>query len=144
MMEFTSVPIIILICYVIGEVYKYLFKKKKKTYKFIPILLSISGGLLGILIYLTNKEMMMNASNIWVALGIGIVSGASSTGTNQIIKQRRMRRMFRKYEEEYNPKIDFKLIYSINPYLNINENYKEIRNYFHHKNKSRIKTSNNV
>ncbi len=35
--------------------------------------------------------------------------------------------MFRKYEEEYNPKIDFKLIYSINPYLNINENYKEIR-----------------
>ena len=95
MMEFTIVPIIILICYVIGEVYKYLFKKKKKTYKFIPILLSISGGLLGILIYLTNKEMMMNASNIWVALGIGIVSGASSTGTNQIIKQ-----LFNKEKED--------------------------------------------
>ena len=95
MMEFTSVPIIILICYVIGEVYKYLFKKKKKTYKFIPILLSISGGLLGILIYLTNKEMMMNASNIWVALGIGMVSGASSTGTNQIIKQ-----LFNKEKED--------------------------------------------
>jgi len=43
--------------------------------------------------------------------------------------------VFRKYELEYNPKIDFKLIYSINPYLNINENYKEIRNYFHHKTK---------
>lgn len=43
--------------------------------------------------------------------------------------------MFRKYEEEYNPKIDFKMLYSINPYLNINENYKEIRNYFHHKTK---------
>lgn len=43
--------------------------------------------------------------------------------------------MFRKFETEYNPKIDFKLIYSINPYLNINENYKEIRNYFHHKTK---------
>ncbi len=43
--------------------------------------------------------------------------------------------MFRKYELEYNPKIDFKLIYSINPYLNINENYKEIRNYFYHKTK---------
>lgn len=43
--------------------------------------------------------------------------------------------MFRKFEEEYNPKIDFKLIYSINPYLNINENYKEIRNYFHHNTK---------
>lgn len=31
--------------------------------------------------------MIMNASNIWIALGIGIVSGASSIGTNQIIKQ---------------------------------------------------------
>ncbi len=87
MMEFTSVPIIVLICYVIGELYKFLFKKKKETYKFIPILLSISGGILGIFIYLTNKEMIMNASNIWIALGIGIVSGSSSTGTNQIIKQ---------------------------------------------------------
>ncbi|MEI3527377.1 MAG: phage holin family protein [Bacilli bacterium] len=94
-MEFTSLPIIILICYVIGEIYKYLFKKKPETYKFIPILLSISGGILGILIYLTNQEMMMNASNIWIALGIGIVSGASSTGTNQIIKQ-----LFRKEKEE--------------------------------------------
>ena len=95
MMEFTSLPIIILICYVIGEIYKYLFKKKPETYKFIPILLSISGGILGILIYLTNQEMMMNASNIWIALGIGIVSGASSTGTNQIIKQ-----LYRKEKEE--------------------------------------------
>ena len=95
MMEFTSLPIIILICYVIGEIYKDLFKKKPETYKFIPILLSIRGGILGILIYLTNQEMMMNASNIWIALGIGIVSGASSTGTNQIIKQ-----LFRKEKEE--------------------------------------------
>lgn len=87
MIEFTSLPIIILICYVIGEVYKTLFRKKKETYKFIPIFLSITGGLLGIVIYLTNQEMMMNASNIWIALGIGMVSGASSTGTNQIVKQ---------------------------------------------------------
>lgn len=95
MMEFTSLPIIILICYVIGELYKFLFRKKKEIYKFIPVLLSISGGILGILIYLTNKEMILNASNIWIALGIGIVSGASSTGTNQIIKQ-----LFSKEKEE--------------------------------------------
>lgn len=94
-MEFTSVPIIVVCCYIIGEIYKYLFKNKKEAYKLIPILLTISGGILGILIYLTNKEMMMNASNIWIALGIGIVSGASSTGTNQIIKQ-----LFHKEKEE--------------------------------------------
>lgn len=86
-MEFTSVPIIVVCCYIIGEIYKFLFRKKQEAYKLIPILLTISGGILGILIYLTNKEMMMNASNIWIALGIGIVSGVSSTGTNQIIKQ---------------------------------------------------------
>lgn len=94
-MEFTSVPIIVVCCYIIGEIYKFLFRKKQEAYKLIPILLTISGGILGILIYLTNKEMMMNASNIWIALGIGIVSGASSTGTNQIIKQ-----LFHKEKEE--------------------------------------------
>ena len=86
-MEFTSVPIIVVCCYLMGEIYKVVFKKRPETYKLIPTLVSISGGVLGILIYLTNKEMIMNASNAWIALGIGIISGASSTGTNQIIKQ---------------------------------------------------------
>ena len=31
--------------------------------------------------------MMNNTKTIWEALEIGIISGASSTGTNQIIKQ---------------------------------------------------------
>lgn len=86
-MELTSIPIIVVCCYMLGEIYKVLFKNKQETYKLIPVLVSITGGLLGILIYLTNKEMILNASNIWIALEIGIISGASSTGTNQIIKQ---------------------------------------------------------
>lgn len=86
-MQFSSIPIIVLVCYVIGELYKFLFKKKQENYKFIPILLSIIGGLLGILIYFTNKEMLINAHNMWIALGIGMTSGASATGANQIIKQ---------------------------------------------------------
>ena len=86
-MEFTSIPIIVVCCYMLGEIYKVLFKNKQETYKLIPVLVSITGGLLGIFIYLTNKEMILNASNIWIALGIGIVSGASATGTNQIVKQ---------------------------------------------------------
>lgn len=57
--------------------------------------MAIIGGLLGIIIYLTNPEMILNAENIWIALGIGIVSGASSTGANQIIKQ-----IFKKGEEK--------------------------------------------
>ena len=96
-MEFTSVPIIILCCYILGELYKLVFKKKTSAYQYIPIFLSIVGGLLGIIIYITNKEIIFNAENIWIALGIGIVSGASSTGTNQIIKQ-----IFKKEGEEKN------------------------------------------
>ena len=86
-MEFTSVPIIILICYVIGEIYKVIFKSKEDLYKLIPIIVTITGGLLAILIYLTNKEMIFNADNIWIALQVGLVSGASATTTNQIVKQ---------------------------------------------------------
>lgn len=86
-MDFTSVPIIVVCCYIVGEIYKVLFKNKQEAYKLIPILVAILGGLLGILIYFTNPEMILNADNVWIALGIGTVSGASSTGTNQIIKQ---------------------------------------------------------
>ena len=86
-MEFTCVPIIIIICYVIGEIYKVIFKTKEDLYKLIPIIVTITGGIIGILIYLTNKEIIFNADNIWIALQIGLVSGASSTTTNQILKQ---------------------------------------------------------
>ena len=86
-MDFTSVPIIVVCCYIIGEIYKALFKNKQETYKLIPIVMAITGGLLGIIIYLTNPEMILKAENSWIALGIGIVSGASSTGANQMIKQ---------------------------------------------------------
>ena len=85
-MEFTSIPIIVILCYVIGEIYKVLFNNKKELYKIIPLVLACIGGMLGIAIFLTSPEIMLNVSNIWVALGIGIVSGVSSTGTNQIIK----------------------------------------------------------
>ena len=86
-MEFTSIPIIVILCYIIGEIYKVLFKNKQDLYKLIPIVLACFGGLLGVLIFLTNPEIMLNVSNAWTALGIGIISGVSSTGTNQIIKQ---------------------------------------------------------
>lgn len=86
-MDFTCVPIIVVCCYIIGEIYKILFKNNQEAYKLIPILVAILGGLLGALIYFTNPEMIFNADNIWIALGIGIVSGFTATGTNQVVKQ---------------------------------------------------------
>lgn len=93
-MEFTSIPIIVLCCYIIGELYKVIFKKKQEAYRLIPVVLSLIGGVIGIVIYLTNPEIIFNAGNIWMALGTGIVSGASATGANQIVKQ-----LFRKEDK---------------------------------------------
>lgn len=86
-MNFASVPIIVVCCYMVGELYKWFFRKKTETYKFIPILMSVIGGILGIAIFYTNPEMIFDVKNVWTALGVGIVSGASATGANQIIKK---------------------------------------------------------
>lgn len=86
-MGYEGVPIIVVLTYIVSEIYKVVLQKKKETYKYIPILTSIFGGLLGCLIYLTYPEMIFNASNIYIAMLIGIISGSSATGTNQIIKQ---------------------------------------------------------
>ena len=59
-MEFTSIPIIVILCYIIGEIYKVLFKNNKDLYKLIPIILACVGGLLGVLIFLTNPEILFN------------------------------------------------------------------------------------
>lgn len=93
-MNFASVPIIVILCYILGEIYKIIFKNKKETYKLIPLLVSLFGGILSILIYFTAPEIL-NVDNIYLALEIGIISGSSATGTNQIIKQ-----IFKNKEEE--------------------------------------------
>ena len=51
---YTIVPAILVICYVCGECYKLIFKKKH--HKYISIVVSILGAILGILIYITNPE----------------------------------------------------------------------------------------
>ena len=86
-MECISVPIIVLICYMIGEVYKVVLKNKQEMYKLIPILVAIFGGVMGVLVFYTHPVSIFNVNNLWDALLIGIMSGFSSTGTNQVIKQ---------------------------------------------------------
>lgn len=86
-MNFTAVPIIVICCYLCGEIYKTIFRNHTNAYRFIPLVTSVLGGILGVVIFLTNPEVILDAPNIWIALGVGIVSGASATGANQIIKQ---------------------------------------------------------
>jgi len=84
-MEFTSIPIIVICCYLLGEIYKIIVSQK--NHKYIPAILTIIGGVLGILIFYTNPEILFNIDNIWAALTIGLISGSSSTGANQIIRK---------------------------------------------------------
>ena len=85
-MDFTSIPIIVVCSYLVGELYKLIFQHKTNAYKFIPVVTPIVGGILGIAIFLTAPELL-GAQTIWNALLLGIVSGASATGANQIIKK---------------------------------------------------------
>ena len=86
-MKYEGIPLIILLCYIFGEIYKVLFKNNKQIYKLIPLLVSLLGGILGVILYKSEPSMILEANNIYIALFIGLISGASSTGANQIVKQ---------------------------------------------------------
>ena len=59
-MDFSSVPIIVICCYMIGEIYKLIFKEKEELYKLIPIITSSIGGVLGLVIFYTNPDIIFN------------------------------------------------------------------------------------
>ena len=85
-MEYVSVPVIVMICYLVGEIVKLILRKKKR-FKFIPVIVGCVGGMLGIIIYYVSPEHMLNVTNPFVELSIGMVSGLASTGGNELIKQ---------------------------------------------------------
>ena len=51
-MENVGIPIIVIICYMIGEAYKLIFKNKE-TYKIIPIITTLAGGVIGVILYVS-------------------------------------------------------------------------------------------
>ena len=63
-MDYISIPIILIISYIIGEIYKVIFSKKKWCKKMLPIIESITGGIVGVLIYLSNPEEFTIKVNI--------------------------------------------------------------------------------
>ena len=91
-----GVTIIIVICYMVGEVYKVVFPKENLK-RLIPIVMATLGAILGILIYCLDKTLLFNVNSVLSAGLIGIISGTSSTGENQIIKQ-----IFKKEGEKEN------------------------------------------
>ncbi len=84
-MDYVGIPIIVIISYIVGEIYKIAFKTDNAK-RFIPIVMALIGGCLGIAIYYTSPEVI-SVESVWDAILVGIVSGESATGTNQIVKQ---------------------------------------------------------
>ena len=85
-MKLITIPVIVLICYVLGEIIKILFQDKTKVKQLIPFIMSITGGIVSILMYMLNAPFL-ELTNIWDAVLIGMVSGLASTGTNETIKK---------------------------------------------------------
>jgi hypothetical protein len=80
-MDLIGIPAIVVISYMITEIFKMFINKK-----YLPIVAGISGGMLGVLSFVLQIDIMP-ATDIISALAIGIISGLAATGSNQIIKQ---------------------------------------------------------
>lgn len=84
MTEFIAFPAIVVICYLAGFICKTIGNEKLD--KFIPIICGVLGAILGVVVYFTIPNFIP-AENWLIALDIGIVSGLSATGINQIARQ---------------------------------------------------------
>lgn len=77
-----TVLAIVVICYLIGRFVKICPRIKNEA---IPVIVGISGGILGIIGLYVIPDFPAN--DILNAIAVGIVSGLASTGANQIYKQ---------------------------------------------------------
>ena len=77
-----TIPAIIVIAYLVGMGCKAISAIPDK---FIPVIVGIVGGLLGIVGMKTMPDFPVH--DILNALAVGIASGLASTGANQIVKQ---------------------------------------------------------
>lgn len=84
MTQFVAFPAIVVICYLAGLICKTIGNEKLD--KFIPSICGVLGAILGVVIFLTIPNFIP-ADNWAIAIAIGIVSGLSATGINQIYKQ---------------------------------------------------------
>lgn len=85
-MEIVSIPVITILSYIVGEFVKLVVLRKKKRYKYIPLIVGMVGGLIGLSMMYVSPELI-STKNPYSATAIGIVSGLASTGTNELVKQ---------------------------------------------------------
>ncbi len=77
----TGVAVITVICYLIGQ----LVKVTSLDNKYIPVIMGVSGAVLGVVGMFTMPDFP--AMDYMTAVAVGIVSGLAATGINQVYKQ---------------------------------------------------------
>ena len=86
-MEIISVPAIVTIVYTLIELYKkWIARGREKYLAAIPVIALLLGGILGVAVYYIEPSIIV-AQNVWVAVIVGMASGLSAVGGNQIFKQ---------------------------------------------------------
>lgn len=81
-------PFIIIVVYIVAEIYKRIFTKKTAYKNWLPIICAVLGGVIGYLIYRFYPQgIVQYADNAIGAIGNGAFSGLAATGCNQIYKQ---------------------------------------------------------
>lgn len=84
MTEVMAFPTIVVFCYLVGFSCKKIGNETLD--KFIPTICGVLGAIIGVVIFYTIPNFLP-ASNWATAVEIGIVSGLTATGINQIYKQ---------------------------------------------------------
>ena len=86
-MEIICVPAIVAVVYILIELYKKVIAKgREKWLNFIPLIATVLGGGLGVVIFFVAPAIIV-AQSWWMAVIVGIASGLSATGANQVFKQ---------------------------------------------------------
>lgn len=76
-----GVAVITVICFLVGQ----LVKATGLNNKYIPVIVGVAGGALGVLGMFVMPEFP--ATDYMTAAAVGIVSGLAATGINQVYKQ---------------------------------------------------------
>lgn len=76
-----GVAVITVICFLVGQ----LVKVTGLDNKYIPVIVGVAGGALGVLGMFVMPEFP--ATDYMTAVAVGIVSGLAATGINQVYKQ---------------------------------------------------------
>lgn len=85
-LDFAIVPVITVIVYWIIELIKQATNNNENFMRFIPIVATGIGVVLGVVIYFAVPEISI-AANVLFAAVTGGASGLAATGSNQMIKQ---------------------------------------------------------